>query len=198
MPLNEGMDTPRMKTGRPRRYDLQPPEGFADRDLGLAVALLRELAERVYDQIEDLPLEALDFLPAGTTLSISRLTLHMAWAEANWVRRLTGAEPAPGLQAELETARLDRFTTPPDGGRDAAGLIAVCRRTQETYSAPALRDLRAIDAALPIGDSVVTMRGVMSQLAWHWTYHSGQIGLLRLLWGSDYEWTMDRKLGTPR
>lgn len=187
-----------MKKGRPRRYDLRPPDGFADRELGLAVAWLRELAERVYDQIEDLPLGALDFLPAGTTLSISRLTLHMAWAEVNWVRRLAGVEPSPALWADLQNASLDTFTIPPKGGREAASLIEACRRAQDEYSAPALRGVRDIDAGRPIGDSVVTVRGVMSQLAWHWTYHSGQIGLLRLLWGSDYEWTMDRSLGTPR
>ncbi len=192
------MEAAKTKTGRPRRYDLPPVEGFADRELGLAVALLRELAERVYDQIVDLPLETLDFLPAGTTLTISRLTLHMAWAESNWVRRLTGAELPADLQAELETAHLERFTDPPAVGRDAVRLIAACRRTQEAYSAPALREIRGIDSAIALGDSVVTVRGVMSQLAWHWTYHSGQIGLLRLLGGSDYQWTMDRSLGTPR
>ncbi len=187
-----------MKIGRPRRYDLQPVGGFAHRELGLSVSMLRELAERVYDQIDDLPLEALDFQPPGTTLSISRLVLHLAWAESNWVYRLTGAGVPADLQAELETARLDRFGEPPATGKDALRLIAVCRRTQEAYSAPALRDIREIDAPIPVGETIVTVRGVMSQLTWHWTYHSGQIGLLRLLWGSDYQWTMDRNLGTPR
>jgi hypothetical protein len=37
----------------------------------------------------------------------------------------------------------------------------------------------------------------MGQLAWHWTYHSGQIGLLRLLWGSDYQWRGEDIVALP-
>jgi uncharacterized damage-inducible protein DinB len=45
----------------------------------------------------------------------------------------------------------------------------------------------------------MTVRGVLMHLVWHWTYHSGQVGLLRRLWGQGrYKWTFDRRVGDPR
>ena len=42
----------------------------------------------------------------------------------------------------------------------------------------------------------MTVRGVLMHLVWHWTYHSGQVGLLRRLWGhARYKWTFDQNIG---
>ena len=126
------------KSGRPRRYGLPSLPGFANAELGARAAWLRELAERVYDQIVDLPPEALDFSPPDTKLSIGRLTAHLAWAEATWVSRLTG-EPIPqDLQGELDIGALTAFDRPPAPAGTAAGLIAFCRRVQESFTGPAL------------------------------------------------------------
>ena len=94
------------KIGRSRRYNLKPISGFANTELAQGAALLQELAERVYDQIIDLPGEALDHTVQDTTLSISMLVLHMAWAEANWVRRITGADIPDPLYKEIEKGSL--------------------------------------------------------------------------------------------
>lgn len=177
------------KTGRPRRYDLSPLPGFSRPEAAARAAWLRELAERVYDQIDDLPTEALNFSPAGTRLSIGRLVVHLAWAEANWVSRLAG-EPFPGdLQAALADGQLDAFGKPPRAAATAAELIALCRRVQESFCGPALARVTDLDTAFEAGGRTVNVRGLLSQLEWHWIYHSGQIGLLRLQWGSDYQWT---------
>jgi len=80
-------------------------------------------------------------------------------------------------------------------GGTAAELIGCCRRVQEGYSVPALSRVADIDAPLQAGGRTVNVRGVVTQLEWHWTYHSGQSGLLRLLWGSDYVWTNEAILG---
>jgi hypothetical protein len=37
----------------------------------------------------------------------------------------------------------------------------------------------------------------MGQLACHWTHHAGQIGLLRLLWGLDYQWKSEDIVALP-
>jgi len=169
--------------------------GFANAELSARAAWLRELAERVYDQIVDLPPEALDFSPHDTRLSIGRLTAHLAWAEATWVSRLTG-EPIPqDLQGELDIGALTAFDRPSAPAGPAAGLIAFCRRVQESFTGPALSRVADILAPLEAGGRTVNVRGVVTQLEWHWAYHSGQIGLLRLLWGSDYTWTNEAILG---
>lgn len=177
------------KTGRVRRYDQAPLPGFAHPELAAKAAWLRELAERVYDQIEDLPPEALDFCPGQTLLSIGRLVVHLAWAEASWVSKLTRENPPAGLQEVLDRGRLDDFDKPPAPAGTAGELIAFCRRVQESFTAPALARLDDIDSTFEAGGRTVNVRGVLAQLEWHWAYHSGQIGLLRLLWGSDYRWT---------
>ena len=179
------------KTGRPRRYDLSVPEGFANRELALSTAYLQELAERVYDQIRDLPQEALDFTPGESKLSIGWLVVHMAWAEGRWIGLATGASLDAQLRSRLEPGGLEHYGTAPGPAADAAALIELCRKVQLGFTLPALRPIADIDEPMERGGLSVTCRGVMQQLAWHWTYHSGQIGLIRLLWGSDYHWTME-------
>jgi uncharacterized damage-inducible protein DinB len=183
------------KTGRPRKYGLPPLPGFASPELAAAAAWMQELAARVYDQIEDLPPEALDFTPADTRLSIGRLVAHLAWAEATWVSRITGQPIPEGLTRQVEAGALAAFDKAPGPAGTAAELIAFCRRVQESFTAPALSRIVDAGAALEAGGRRVNARGVVAQLQWHWIYHSGQIGLLRLLWGSDYQWTNEAILG---
>lgn len=195
--LNRGMKANQDKVGRPRRYNLTPPAGFANSELAHGVALLQELAERVYDQINDLPGEALDHAVQDTTLTISMLVLHMAWAEANWVRRITAADIPDPLMKDIEKGSISKLSEPPPPGYAASTLIELCRRVQKDYSQPALADIEDIDGALTKEGSTFSVRGIMGQLAWHWTYHSGQIGLLRLLWGSDYQWRGEDIVALP-
>ena len=185
------------KIGRPRRYTLPPPAGFTNTELAHAVAQLQELAERVYDQIVDLPREALDYTAQDAPLSISMLVLHMGWAEAWWVRRLTGVEIPEPLRGEIEKGSLGNIGGPPPTGYAASTLVEICRRVQSDYSQPRLGEIRDIDEVLEKEGVTFTVRGMMGQLAWHWSYHSGQIGLLRLLWGSDYQWKSEDIVALP-
>ncbi|MGC9350316.1 MAG: DinB family protein [Anaerolineae bacterium] len=178
------------KVGRPRRYDLEAPPGFANADVGLAAAALDELRERVIDQIADLPQEALTFVPEKSTLSIAVLVVHMVWAEMNWVRRITGCEAPQELVTQVDYGG----RAVPAGERvvpqeSAAALVALCRRVRDEVTHPALADLKTIDEVLAGDPYPTTPKGVLMHLIWHWTYHSGQIGLLRELWGSGYTWT---------
>jgi hypothetical protein len=185
------MDAKRDKTGRPRRYSLQPPAGFSNIELAYAVAQLQEMAERVYDQIIDLPADALDFTTPQAPLSITMLVLHMAWAEAWWVRRISGAEIPGTIGDAIEKGSLARIGEPGPAGYEAASLIRICRQVQGDYSRPRLAPIRDIDEVMERDGITFSVRGVAGQLAWHWIYHSGQVGLLRLLWGSDYQWTSE-------
>ena len=191
------MDPIATKTGRPRRYDLSLPDGFANSELAHSAAYLQELAERVYDQIGDLPPEALDYVPEDSRLSIGWLVVHMAWAEARWVGLATGAALDPELAARVAIGDLQHYGEDPAPAGEPAGLIDLCRKIQQEFSVPALRPVADIDKPMERGGLSVTHRGVLQQLAWHWTYHSGQIGLIRLLWGSDYQWATE-SLRAPR
>ncbi len=82
------------KRGRPRRYAMQIPSGFADSGVAIAAAALDELRARVIDQISDLPPDALRFVPEGSTLSIAALVEHLVWAEEGWIRRISDVKVA--------------------------------------------------------------------------------------------------------
>ena len=175
------------KTGRGRMYGVAPIEGFADRVLALKAAWLDEYRERVYDQIEDLPAEALDYVIGDTKLSIGRLVIHMAWAEAYYISKITGMHASDELRKKIDPGVLEDFSKDPVPSPPASDLIHSCRQLRNQLTIPALKPIEDADkAALEDGS---TFRGVLGQLEWHWMYHSGQIGLIRLDWGSDYTWT---------
>ena len=180
------------RTGRPRRYDLSETSGFADPAVGFFSAWIAELRERVVDQIIGLPAETLNYVPGETKLSIARLVRHLAWAEVAWIRRVGAPEPAEDLAEFVETDALSGFGSEPAPARSAAQLITAVRRAASEIVEPALR--RATDIDAEVIDDGTTLRGVLMHLQWHWTYHSGQIGLLQFDRGSDYEWTMHRPM----
>lgn len=192
------MNTPDSRPGRPRRYDIHPIMGFADPDAAYGAALLDELLERLADMIGDLSQEALDFVPPGTTNSIAMLVLHMAWAEASWIARATDADLPPELEQCLRPGRQDASGSLPPSSATGEQLIATCRAVREQVTQPGLAPVEDIDVEVGDERQPMTVRGVLMHLIWHWTYHSGQVGLLRRLWGaSRYQWTFERHMGSP-
>jgi len=101
------MTSPPPRPGRPRRYAIRPAAGFANESAAYVAAMLDELSERLFDVISDLPQEALDYVPDGTTNSIAMLAVHMAWAEAGWIARVTQAEIPPELHENLRAGKQD-------------------------------------------------------------------------------------------
>lgn len=187
------------RPGRPRRYDIRPQEGFAHEGAAYVVAMLDELSERLFDLIADLPQEALDFVPQGAGNSIAMLVTHMAWAEALWIMRVTGASIPAELETQLLPGKQDSSGDLPPYSTDGDALLACCRTVRANVTKPALAPLDDIDATIDRGSRPMTVRGVLMHLVWHWTYHSGQVGLLRRQWGElRYRWTFDRNVGALR
>lgn len=187
------------RQGRPRRYDIRPVTGFAHEGAAYAVAMLDELSERLLDLIADLPLDALDYVPEGTTNSIAMLVVHMAWAEAWWVGRATRRDMPADLEQALLPGRQGPSGDLPRSWADGDLLVEWCRRVRNEITKPALASVQDIDLEAGDGGRPMTVRGVLMHLVWHWTYHSGQVGLLRRLWGERrYQWTFGQRLGDPR
>ncbi len=181
------------KKGRPRLYTLNPVVAIQDPGIATAAAMLQELRLRVIDQVNDLPVDALDFQPQGTTLSIGVLVIHLVWAEAGWISALTGCEVPAALRADINAIgqALPAGLAPPMSTFDAAALVNLCQRINAEVTLPALAGFtQGIDAVILQDERTMTPRGVLMHLIWHWTYHSGQIGLLREQWGSGYTWTL--------
>ena len=177
------------RTGRGRRYRITPAVGFSNRSYAMLSSWLDELRERVYDQIEDLPAEALDHRAANTNLTIGKLVLHMAYSEAFMIARAAGGTIPGDLNAALESGARSAINDEPAPSPSADELITLCRRVRDEVTIPRLKDRDDPDE--PCLEDGSTPRGILDQMLWHWTYHSGQVGLIRFEWGSDYDWTFD-------
>ncbi len=178
------------KSGRPRQYRFTGVPSFVSSEAGLAASALDELRERVIDQIEDLPQAALSFVPERLTFSISSLVIHMVWAEMGWIERLANVT-APSAWHELLDAGGRAIATGTNVvvDLDADALIALCRQVRAELTVPSLAKVANLDAAINDEGGSATPRGILMHVIWHWTYHSGQVGLLRELWGAKYRWT---------
>jgi uncharacterized damage-inducible protein DinB len=187
--MNASLNRP----SRPRRYDLAPIPTIPHAEAAYAVAAIDELRERLCDIIADLPQEAMDFSPKGAGNTIAMLTVHMAWAEASWIARATGQAIPADLQNALLPGKQGSTGDLPPYSNSAAALIALCNRVRQQVTLPGLSEIRELDAPLPGDPRKMTVRGVLWHLIWHWTYHSGQVGLLRRLCGSRYKWTFANK-----
>ena len=191
------MNAPYSRPSRPRRYDLQPAADVTNPFAAYAVAALDELSARLFDLIADMPQEGMDFCPDGATNTMAMLTIHMAWAEAFWVSRITGYPIPPDLRSRILPGRQGPSGDLPSFSAPADQLIELCQRVRRELTRPALATLHEVDAEIPDEQRPMTARGVLMHVIWHWTYHSGQVGLLRRLWGSRYKRTFDRRDGAP-
>ncbi len=191
--MHPSLDRP----SRPRQYDIEPLPAFANRGAAYAGAALDELRERLYDLITDLPQETMDFVPDGATNTIAMLTVHMAWAEAIWVANVTGMPIPSELEKPLLPGKQGPLGDLPPASGSAPERIELCQRVRDEITIPRLSALDDIDAEVLNQQRPMTARGVLMHLVWHWTYHSGQVGMLRRLWGSRYKWTFDRNVGVP-
>ena len=182
------------KQGRPRQYGFSPARTadggeFRNREAGVFAAALNELMERVIDQTEHLPLEAVDFVPENTTLSVGRLLLHLSWADVRMFGLLLGKKADPATAEKLAPGALADFSKLPGTFGGAAELIDLMRKVRSGLIIPWCAGIEDMDAA-PVGKSPLkTARDTFMHMCWHWTYHAGHIGLLTLQAGFDYTWT---------
>lgn len=174
---------------RPRCYGFPPARGFAHPVAATLVAALDELADRHFDLIEDLPGEDLDFVPGQAPSSIAMITAHMIQSEIAWLSRLSGE-----LLAQDVARVLSGVHAGPPSPLGAAELAGLCREVREETTKPRLAPIADIDAEGCDRKPTVSVRGVLMHLVWHWTYHSGQAGVLRMIRGKDYRWGFDGRV----
>jgi len=176
------------RTGRPRRYTLTVSPDFRNPEAAEYAAALGELRERVYDQIVDLPEEAINFAAPGTTLSIGWLATHMALGEANWMSRTAKAAVPASILSHPDARLFTPYGTAPATFGPAARLIELGRLVESDATLPTLMTLEDLERRTS-HSALTSVRKVLAHLLWHWSFHSGHVGLIRLQWGSEYDWT---------
>ncbi|MBD3305270.1 DUF664 domain-containing protein [candidate division KSB3 bacterium] len=169
------------KSGRSRQYAVTPAAAFAHQDAAYLGAALDELSHRLFDLIEDLGPTVLEAVPANATHSIATLTVHLADAEAIWLSRIPESTDALELRTILKQSQQNCPTRAPE-------LITLCQRIRAKITIPSLVGRVEIDTPVVQHDKVKSVRQVLLHQLWHWTYHTGQIGLLRRMFGPRYQW----------
>ena len=182
------------RKGRPRRYRLEVDGAYAaiaDAEVARYAVALAELRERAWDQIVDLPPEAINFVAPGTTLSIGWVAAHLAHGEADWITRVTGTPPPAAVRDHPDYARFTPYGSVPTEFGPADSLVELGRLVEREITLPALAG--AVGAGgldRPVPDQPLeTLGEVLAHLLWHWSFHSGHLGLVRLQWGGEYDWT---------
>ncbi len=172
------------KRGRSRSYEWANTDGPGIR---WYVSALEELHERVFDQIEDLSEEELSFVAPESQISMGWLVTHLISSDVNWIERLSGqSRPAWLSKGPLSQLRRYGEVQPSFGSPDS--LIDEGRRAWTEWGKQIL--LGGVSPSDETGAGPLPTAGaVLSHLIWHWSFHSGHIGLVRLQAGGEYEWT---------
>ena len=177
-----------LKKGRPRAYDFTPVSGMAEPGAARYLEAMNELMERAIDQMIHLPPEALNFSPGGTGISPGWLALHLAWADARMFSLALGKEIPPELAEKLADGSAGGLEK---GIRveSAAGLAELLRRVRRELVIPWCREIRDLRAPMASGGPLRNLEQIFMHMIYHWSYHSGQIGLATLQAGHDYAWS---------
>ena len=193
------MGITREPPGRPRRYDMTAVPEIPDPAVGYAAAVLGEAVERCADMIRGLPREALEYPEDPDVPSIARFAIHMAWAEAVWMAKVGRCDIPADIAALVAPGNLGTLQgkdgTPLPADLDAGSLIALCRKVREELTIPILASVRGLDEPVDGSPGPGTVGEVIMHVVWSWTYHTGQVGLLRLQYGSDYTWAFHKSGG---
>ena len=155
-------------------------------------AALEEAALRLIDVVAPLDSEV-HFVPKPSNLSIARFVRHLVWGDTMWIPRLTEAPVHESIKNACADGSLPLFGQPPDSNGTARELVDLIRTLRSDYTTPALKRIPSIQDKVSGNSGPESVEQALVHLLWHWTYHSGQVGLIRELAGSDYTWTFEAR-----
>jgi uncharacterized damage-inducible protein DinB len=180
---------------RGRRYVLQPLDGIDDGDVGYAAAILDEARERCIDQIVDMTDAAMWTRPAGCPFSAGDLVVHMNWAEYVWLPKIGQHRLDEASIRTIERGSLRNLYDPDSWSVPVQELVGLCRETREHLMIPCLAHASGMDqhvpSTLPDGKGPTTVGQILMHVITSWIYHSGQVGLLTMQNGLDYQWAFE-------
>ncbi len=180
------------KQGRPRRYTHGSAVDPAGIELSFLLGFLDELAVRTEDQISHLPPEALNFTGPNSTLSIGRLVLHLVGSDLSMLLAAFHGSDQPPYADRLAPGLLGDFASPPGDLSFAPEVLKAHVEWRRSHLLDPCRVPGFLDRE-PRHPICRTNRELFAHLLWHWSYHSGQIGLAALEAGHDYVWTSTPK-----
>jgi uncharacterized damage-inducible protein DinB len=182
----------RLENRRGRRYDLAPVPGIGNEAVAYAGAILDEARERCIDLVADMTDEALWTRPKGTPFSAGDLVVHMNWAEYEWLTKIGTHTLSEDTVAIIRRGTLSNLYNADSWLVPAAQLVDLCREVREGVLIPCLSSAPQLDyVVIPASGGKKgpkTVRQILMHVTASWVYHSGQVGLLTMQNGLDYQW----------
>jgi hypothetical protein len=112
----------------------------------------------------------------------------MALGEADWMSRIAEATVPASILSHPDALLFTPYGSAPATFGPADRLIELGRLVESKVTLPTLASLDDLDRQTT-HNALTTVRKVLTHLLWHWSFHSGHAGLIRLQWGSEYDWT---------
>ncbi len=137
--------------------------------------MMRTRHEEILKALDGLPLDALDWIPASDTNSISVMIFHLTGAERYWIGDVAAQEPSNrDRDAEFKVY---------GGGMDVLkkrldDSLAYARKALDKFSVQGLEALRGV----PRDKHNVTVGWALLHALEHMTLHLGHIQITRQLW----------------
>ena len=156
------------------------------------LGMLLELGDRLFDQIEHLPVEVLNSAPVGSYLTPARIVLHAIEAEIRRLRLILPEFADPSYLSLVGQTTLEDLATLETESIDSVGILKSHLVFRRELLTNCCSDPDFIDEPID-HPSFPDKRAVLGHLIWHWSFHSGHIGAVTLEMGHEYNWTSSKK-----
>ena len=130
--------------------------------------------------IEDIPQELGNKTPEWTKNSIFYLWAHMVWAEQQWVAQAVNSQYA--IQNVLDSV------ISPEMQFEKGQLVTALDDVGEKITQPYLQKIEHKECVFSQTGPFEELDELLQHLCWHYSYHSGQIGMLRRYVQQPYKW----------
>lgn len=167
------------KIGRGRVYNIRGKYASLV-TFGRRLEYLEELRLRLRDLIEDIPQELGNKTPEWTENSIFYLGAHMVWAEQQWVERAVNSQY--GIRKVLDSI------ISPEMQFEKEQLLAALDDVGGEITLPYLEKIERGGCVFSQTGPFEELDELLQHLCWHYSYHSGQIGMLRRYVQQPYKW----------
>jgi uncharacterized damage-inducible protein DinB len=147
---------------------------------GRRLEYLEELRLRLRDLIEDIPQELGNKTPEWTENSIFYLWAHMIWAEQQWIKR--------AVNSQYKMPEVVDSVISPDMQFEKGQLIIALDSVGEKITHPYLKKVEGGECVFSQTGPFEKLDELLQHLCWHYSYHSGQIGMLRRFVQQPYQW----------
>ncbi len=168
-----------MKTGRGRVY--HSLERYPSlKTFGGQLESIDELRLRLRDLLDDVPDELGNKIPEWTANSIFYLGAHMVWAEQGWIERAVNSQYQ--IRGVLDSEPC------PKAAIEKSQLLTALDTVGVHVTGEYLEHFEYGECEFTQTGPFVEIGELLQHLYWHYSYHSGQVGLLRRYVGLPYQW----------